>query len=93
MSLGGWDELAVARTFLNGTNGRETSHSQAVPWLWKAVAKQNIDATVLLSGMYLRGDGVPKNCEQARLLLDAAAHKGRKDAAEQLRNLQAFGCQ
>jgi len=26
-------------------------------------------------------------------LLDAAAIKGRKDAALQLRNLQAFGCQ
>ena len=86
---GGSEELAVARNLLNGTNGKD----QAVPWLWKAVAKQNVEATVLLSNLYLRGDGVPKNCEQARLLLDAAALKGRKDAAVQLRNLQAFGCE
>ena len=86
----GADELAIARNFLNGT---AQSRSQAVPWLWKAVAKQNVEATVLLSGLYLRGDGVPKNCEQARLLLDAAALKKRKDAAELLRNLRAFGCE
>jgi len=89
----GFEELAIARDFLDGKNGRQQSRAEAVPWLWKAVAKKNIDATVLLSGLYLRGDGVPKNCEQARLLLDAAAIKGRKDAALQLRNLQAFGCQ
>jgi len=89
----GFAELAIARDFLDGKNGKQQSRAEAVPWLWKAVAKKNIDATVLLSGLYLRGDGVPKNCEQARLLLDAAAIKGRKDAAVQLRNLQAFGCQ
>ena len=84
----GSDELAMARNFLNSAN-----RNQAVPWLWKAVAKQNVEATVLLSGLYLRGDGVPKNCEQARLLLDAAAIKKRRDAAELLRNLRAFGCE
>jgi len=89
----GSEELAMARGFLDGTNGRKQDPTQAVPWLWKAIAKQNVAATVLLSGMYLRGDGVPKNCEQARLLLDAATAKGRKDAAELLRNLQAFGCE
>jgi len=90
---GGSEELAIARILLNGSNGKEQNRAQAVPWLWKAVAKQNVEATVLLSDLYLRGDGVPKNCEQARLLLDAAALKGRKDAAVQLRNLQAFGCE
>jgi hypothetical protein len=89
----GFEELAMARDFLNGTNGKEPNRSLAAIYLWKAVAKQNIEATVMLSDLYLRGDGVPKNCEQARLLLDAAALKGRKDAAVQLRNLQAFGCQ
>lgn len=89
----GFEELAMARDFLNGRNGKEPNRSLAAIYLWKAVAKQNIEATVMLSDLYLRGDGVPKNCEQARLLLDAAALKGRKDAAVQLRNLQAFGCQ
>jgi hypothetical protein len=92
VSLGGFEELAVARHYLSSTGG-EPNRAEAARWLWKSVAKQNIDATVILSDMYLRGDGVSKSCEQARLLLDAAAIKGRKDAAEQLRHLNAFGCQ
>jgi hypothetical protein len=92
VSQGGFEELAVARHYLNATGG-EPNRAEAARWLWKSVAKQNIDATVILSDMYLRGDGVAKSCEQARLLLDAAAIKGRKDAAEQLRHLGAFGCQ
>ena len=89
----GFEELAEARDFLDGTHGKEHDPSQAAQWLWKAVRKENVDATVLLSDLYLRGDGVAKNCEQAHLLLDAAAIKGRKDAAERLQNLSAFGCQ
>ena len=58
----------------------------------KAVAKQNLTATLLLSDLYLRGDGVTKSCDQAHLLLDAAARKGASAAGERLRNLQAFGC-
>lgn len=88
----GFEELAQARDFLDGTNGKQRNTLQAAQWLWKAVRKENIDATMLLSGLYLRGDGVPKSCEQARLLLDAAALKGRKDAAGELQNLPAFGC-
>lgn len=86
-------ELAMAQSYLNGTNGREHNTSAAAEWLWKAVAKQNADATLLLADLYLRGDGVSKNCDQARVLLDAAATKGIKAAGEQLRHLQAFGCQ
>ena len=89
----GSQELAIARDFLDGANGREHNQAQAAQWLWKAVGKQNVEATVILSNLYLHGDGVPKNCDQARLLLDAAAIKGRKDAAAQLRNLRAFGCE
>jgi len=36
---------------------------------------------------------VGKNCDQARVLLDAAARKGVKEAGERLRHLPAFGCQ
>jgi hypothetical protein len=89
----GAQELALARDRLNGSNGKGRDSAQAAEWLWKAVAKKNREATVLLAGLYLRGDGVQKNCDQGRILLDAAANKGSKEAAELLRNLQAFGCQ
>lgn len=85
----GAEELASAEKYLNGTprNSREAAH-----WLWKAVGKGNVAATISLSDLYLRGDGVTKSCDQARLLLDAAARKGGRAAGERLRNLQAFGC-
>jgi TPR repeat protein len=46
-----------------------------------------------LSDLYLRGDGVPKSCDQARYLLEAAARRGGKAAAERLSNLQISGCE
>jgi len=90
---GGSEELANAEKYLNAGPGMTRDTQEGARWLWKAVAKQNLTATFLLSDLYLRGDGVPKSCDQARLLLDAAARKGVTAAAERLRHLQAFGCQ
>jgi hypothetical protein len=90
---GGADELAVAQGYLNGTNGQGRNSAEAAKWLWKAIAKHNANATFLLSDLYLKGDGVSKNCDQARVLLDSATLKGVKGAGERLRHLQAFGCQ
>jgi hypothetical protein len=89
----GTDDLVTAQKYLNGTQGVTRDRREAALWLWKAVGKGNATATVALSDLYLRGDGVPKSCDQARLLLDAAARKGARAAGERLRNLQAFGCQ
>jgi TPR repeat protein len=83
----------VAQKFLKGGAGTTRDSKEAATWLWKAVSKQNLAAAILLSDLYLRGDGVPKSCDQARLLLIAAARKGEAAAAERLRNLQSFGCQ
>jgi hypothetical protein len=92
VSGNGSQELATALSLLNAEGERRDS-AQAAQWLWKAVEKKNTAATILLAGLYLRGDGVQKNCDQGHILLDAAADKGNKDAANLLRNLQAFGCQ
>ena len=83
----------MARGYLDGTNGRGRDSAEAAKWLWKAIAKHNPDATLLLSDLYLKGDGVSKNCDQARVLLDSAALQGAKSAGERLRHFQAFGCQ
>jgi hypothetical protein len=88
---GGAEELAAAENYLNGSD--RGNKAEAAQWLWKAVGKGNVTATMVLSDMYLRGDGVPKSCDQARLLLHVAARKGKTSAGERLRNLQAFGCQ
>jgi hypothetical protein len=89
----GAEELTTAEKYLRGVQGMPRDSREASLWLWRAVGKGNLAATVALSDLYLHGDGVPKSCDQARLLLDAAARKGGKAAAERLRNLQAFGCE
>lgn len=88
---GGAADLRLAQRFLGGEMGRRDS-SEAAQLLWKAVRKQNSTAAVLLSDLYVRGDGVPRSCDQARLLLLAAAKRGAPQAIQQLRGLQAQGC-
>ena len=93
LEASGAADFATAQTYLNGDSSTSRNASVAVPLLWRAVGKGNVQAAVTLSDLYLRGDGVAKNCDQARVLLDSAAQKGARAAADRLRNLQAFGCQ
>jgi hypothetical protein len=65
---------------------------EAVRLLWVAVAKGNSGAEVVLAGLYRRGDGVTQNCNQARVLLTAAAKKGNRSAQDQLEDLDRTGC-
>lgn len=88
----GSEELATAQIYL-GFNGGTRNSAEAAKWLWKSIAKHNGQATLLLADLYLKGDGVSKNCDQARVLLDSAARKGLPGAGDRLRNLQAFNCQ
>lgn len=87
----GVSDLRLAQRYLGASMGVRDS-SEAAKLLWKAVSKQNATAAVLLSDLYLRGDGVRRSCDQARLLLVAAAKRGAPQAAQQLRNLESQGC-
>jgi hypothetical protein len=87
----GGPDLRLAQRYLGASMGARDS-SEAAKLLWKAVRKQNSTAAVLLSDLYLRGDGVPRSCDQARLLLLAAARRGAPQAIQQLQNLEAYGC-
>ncbi len=89
----GADELAMAQRYLSGTSGQARDSAEAAKWLWKSIAKHNGPAMLVLADLYLKGDGVPKNCDQARVLLDSAALRGMAGAGARLRSLQAFGCQ
>ena len=84
-------DLRLAQRYLGGSMGVRDS-SEAAKLLWKSVRQQNTTAAVLLSELYARGDGVPKSCDQARLLLVAATKRGAHQAAEQLRYLESHGC-
>jgi hypothetical protein len=90
-ALNGAAELVMAEDFLNGRTHPRNS-AEAAKYLWRAVGKENPSAILLLSDMYLVGDGVPKSCDQARLLLSAASRKGVPQAADKLRDLLRSGC-
>lgn len=84
-------ELQLGRRYLEG-DGVARNTQLAALFLWKSVGKENPDAVVLLSDLYARGDGVPKSCDQARVLLSAAAKNGSAAALEKLRALQRSNC-
>lgn len=90
--IGGSIELQRAQDYLVGRNGLPKDSSAAADWLWRAVRRENPAAGILLADLYVRGDGVPQNCEQARLLLMAAAKRGQSEAADKLRSLESGGC-
>ena len=66
--------------------------SAEVTRLWSAVASGNYSAEVDLARLYLKGDGMPKNCEQAKVLLQAAGKHGSVEALQQLKELRTSGC-
>ena len=89
----GEEELSIAARYLYGTGGQRKDTAEASRWLWKSVTKGNDKATLLLADLYLNGDGVSKNYDQARVLLNGAARKGVLGAEERLRNLDTVGAQ
>ncbi|MDT8068008.1 MAG: hypothetical protein ROO76_07545 [Terriglobia bacterium] len=63
----------------------------AANWLWAAVKKGNKEAPVLLADYYAKGRGVPKDCEQATVLLRSAASAGNPRASARLGMYYATG--
>jgi TPR repeat protein len=61
--------------------------------LWISVEKGNANAEVELAEMYWHGQGVIQNCDQAHILLTAAARKGSAEAQRQLVAFQRVGCE
>lgn len=84
-------ELETAQQFL-GTASAAPNFTEAAKWLWMSVEKGNPKAEVLLAGMFIRGDGVTRNCTQARVLLAAAIRQGNQEAGPKLRLLSEYGC-
>lgn len=81
-------ELDTAQQFL----GANPNYTEAAKWLWLAVEKGNPKAEVQLASLFIRGDGVTRSCDQARVLLAAAIRHGSKEAGAKLRLLSEYGC-
>jgi len=60
--------------------------------LWSALGAGDSSAEVPLAELYMKGDGVPRNCEQAAVLLKAASKNGSVEAREKLKKLKKTGC-
>jgi PilZ domain len=84
-------EFALAERYLREKSGPGSS-AAAANSLWAAVKKGNVSAEIALADLYARGDGVTKNCDQARVLLRAAAEKGSTIASQQLAQVVRSGC-
>ena len=96
------DKLAAAEntdadlnTGLRYLRGETADHNsaEAAHYLWKAVGKQNGRALVELAGLYAKGDGVVKDCDQAKILLDAASRHKMKNLGTALETLRKSGCE
>jgi hypothetical protein len=85
------------REYANGTESLEgkgdtPGSSAAATYFWEAVRDGNVAAEVALAQLYLRGDGVTRDCEQARALLDAAVSRGNTEAPRILASMSSYGC-
>ena len=72
--------------------GRSSEVPAAIQLLWSAVEKGNTGAELDLAELFRTGRGVAKNCDQARVLLSAAARKGSVEARKRLEAFQRQGC-
>jgi PilZ domain len=88
----GLAEYSRAMQLLHGTHS-DADTSEAVRLLWISVEKGNPSAELTLADLYWHGQGVGRNCDQARILLSAAARKGNADAQKGLKRIQQEGCE
>ncbi len=65
---------------------------ESVESLWGAVQGGSVSAERSLAERFVRGEGVIKNCEQAKVLLRAAANRGSREARLRLYELETQGC-
>lgn len=69
------------------------SKDESVASLWEDMKGGSISAEISLAERFIRGHEVAKNCDQARVLLRAAANKGSREARLRLYQLESGGCQ
>jgi PilZ domain len=60
--------------------------------LWTMVQAGNGKAAAALAELYIKGEGVPQSCAQARVLLLVASEKQNADAIKRLAGLDKEGC-
>lgn len=82
-----WEAKVPGSSRLNDPSGAARKKSMTPAQLWGAVQTGNTKAAVALAEDYIQGDGVPKNCQQARVLLLMASEKRNAAAIKRLHEL------
>jgi len=85
-------DLQAGLKYLHG-DASERNSAEAARYLWKSVRRQNGRALVELAGLYASGDGVARDCDQARILLQAAARHNIPKFETALETLHRAGCE
>jgi TPR repeat protein len=75
----------------SGTPSRQKS-AMTPQQLWVSVQSGNTKSAVALAELYIKGEGVPQNCNQARVLLLVASEKRDAEAIKRLAELDKTGC-
>jgi len=73
-------------------NASQQKISKTPEQLWASVQSGNSKAAVALADLYIKGEGVPQNCNQARVLLLVASEKRNAEAIKRLQELDKTGC-
>lgn len=73
-------------------NANQKQQPRTPAQLWAAVHAGNSKAAVDLAELYIQGEGVPRNCMQARVLLLVASEKRNANAIKRLQELDKTGC-
>jgi len=82
--------LPIQPSLSSKANEKKTS---ATPQqLWASVQAGNSTAATALAELYIKGEGVPQNCNQARVLLLVASEKRNVAAIKRLQELDKTGC-
>lgn len=71
----------------NGDSSTSKKSGMNPTQLWSAVQAGNSKAAVELAELYIKGNGVPQNCQQARVLLLVASEKRNTAAIKRLQEL------
>jgi TPR repeat protein len=71
---------------------RYLNSGDSIESLWGAVQRGSLAAERALAERFARGDGVARNCDQAKVLLKAAANRGSREAQLRLDELETEGC-
>lgn len=82
---------APAQARLGDVLDKSEQDDEAVAWYTKAAAQGNAAGQYGLAQMYLKGEGVKKDLEQARLHAMRAAEQGHPDATMQIMNAYRSG--